>query len=260
MTEARYLRRQRRRTREKPRGVRGKFWIAVAATVFYPVTVVLARNRFIGLERIPAEGPALLVLNHVSHVDPIYDAVMVHRAGRLPRFLAKNTLWNVPVFPWVLDAAEQIPVYRGTADAQKALREAHRALSENKVVLIYPDGTITKDPQGWPMVPKVGVARLALQHDVPVIPVGRWGTREVFDGYNKKLRLFPRKTVTIHIGEPIDLAAQRGAPQDNQALRTVAELIMGRVRAMVGALRGEQPPEEFYSSARRPEHDEGVDA
>jgi 1-acyl-sn-glycerol-3-phosphate acyltransferase len=260
VSEARNLRRQRRRTREKARGIRGKFWIAMAAAVFYPVTFLLARTRFIGMERIPAEGPALLVLNHVSHVDPVYDAVMVHRAGRLPRFLAKNTLWNVPVFPWVLDAAEQIPVYRGTADAQKALQEAHRALGENKVVLIYPDGTITKDPQGWPMVPKVGVARLALQHDVPVIPIGRWGTREVFDGYHKKLSLFPRKTVTVHVGEPIDLAAHRADLQDNQALRKTAELIMGRVRTLVGEVRGERPPEEFFSSARKPEPDEGVDA
>lgn len=260
MSEPRSLWRQRRRTRERPRGIRGKFWIGVAAAVFYPVTLLLARNRFVGMDRIPAEGPALLVLNHVSHLDPIYDAVLVHRAARLPRFLAKNTLWNVPVFPWVLNAAEQIPVYRGTADAQKALREAHRALEENKIILIYPDGTITKDPRGWPMLPKVGVARLALEHDVPVIPIGRWGTRDVYDGYNKKFRPFPRKTVTISIGEPIDLAAERGGPRDNQSLRAVAELIMRRVRDIVGEVREQRPPEEFYSPARKPEQDEGVDA
>ena len=210
-----------------------------------------ADTRVIGLERIPPEGPVLLVLNHVSHLDPAYDAVTVHRAGRLPRFLAKNTLWDVPVLKGVLRGVEQIPVYRGTADAQKSLQDAHRALGEDKVILIYPDGTITKDPQGWPMAPKVGVARLALDHDVPVIPVARWGTREIYDGYHKKFRPLPRKQVTVNVGEPIDLSAYRDKPVDNHLLREVTELTMHRVRDLLGEIRGEQPPAEFYSPVRK---------
>jgi 1-acyl-sn-glycerol-3-phosphate acyltransferase len=259
VAEPRSLKRQRRNTRERGRGGWGRFWVALAAFVFYPLTALLSRTRVTGLERIPAEGPVLLVFNHVSHLDPVYDAVTVHRAGRLPRFLAKSTLWNVPVLKHVLRGVEQIPVYRGTADAQKSLEEAHQALGEDKVLVIYPDGTITKDPDGWPMTPRVGVARLALNHKVPVIPVARWGTREIYDGYNKKFRPLPRKQITFHIGEPIDLDGYRGRPVDNQLLREVTELTMRRVRELLAEIRGEQPPAGFYSPARKRERgDDGA--
>ncbi|MDR7300763.1 lysophospholipid acyltransferase family protein [Haloactinomyces albus] len=249
MAEPRSLRRMRRQTRERGRKGLGGFWLGLAVVVFYPLQALLARTRVIGLERLPAEGPVLLVLNHVSHLDPIYDAVTVHRAGRLPRFLAKSTLWNIPLLRSVLRGVDQIPVYRGTVDAQKSLQEAHRALEEDKVILIYPDGTITKDPSGWPMTPKVGVARLALGHDVPVIPVARWGTREIYDHYNKKFRPLPRKEVTIKFGEPIDLSAYRGLQADSRSLRAVSDLAMQRVRELLGEIRAEQPPSEFHSSA-----------
>ncbi|PKW19660.1 lysophospholipid acyltransferase family protein [Saccharopolyspora spinosa] len=256
MAEPKSLRRQRRQTSEKAQGM-GKFWLGLARGVFYPLTAVLARNEVTGLERIPAEGPALLVFNHVSHLDPIFDAVTVHRAGRVPRFLAKNTLWNVPVLKSVLVGVEQIPVYRGTADAQKSLQDAHDALQHGKTIVIYPDGTITKDPDGWPMTPKVGVARLALAHNIPVIPAARWGTRDIYDHYEKKFRPFPRKTVRIAFGEPLDLSAYRGMEHDTHALREVAHLAMTRVRDLLGEIRGEQPPAEFYSSSRKSRGDDG---
>lgn len=250
MAEPRNLRRLRRRTIERGRSGLGKLWLGLAVVVFYPLQMLLARTRIEGLDRIPARGPALLVLNHVSHLDPVYDAVTVHRAGRLPRFLAKNTLWNVPVLRGVLTGVDQIPVYRGTADAQQSLRDAHDALTRDKVILIYPDGTITKDPDGWPMTPKPGVARLALEHDIPVIPVARWGTREIYDHYEKRFRPLPRKQVTYRIGEPIDLSAYRAEGESTRVLREVTELTMTRVRELLGEIRQEDPPNEFYSGAR----------
>ena len=255
MAEPRSLRRQRKQTREKVRSGWGRFWLAVAIVLFYPISALLARTKVTGLDRLPAEGPVLLVLNHVSHLDPVYDAVTVHRAGRLPRFLAKNTLWNVPVLRSVLVNVEQIPVFRGTADASKSLEQAHKALREDKVILIYPDGTITKDPDGWPMMPKPGVARLALENDIPVVPVARWGTRDVYDHYKKKFRPFPRKQVTYKFGEPIDLSVYRDKEIDNHLLREVTDLTMRRVRELLGEVREQQPPEEFYSPARRSQND-----
>ncbi|KAA5832634.1 lysophospholipid acyltransferase family protein [Saccharopolyspora hirsuta] len=257
MAEPRSLRRQRRKTSEKARGT-GKFWLGLARAVFYPLTAALARTEVRGLHNIPADGPALVVLNHVSHLDPVFDAVTVHRAGRVPRFLAKHTLWNVPVLKNVLVGVEQIPVYRGTADAQKSLRDAHEALERGKTIVIYPDGTITKDPDGWPMTPKVGVARLALAHDIPVIPAARWGTKEIYNHYTKRFRPFPRKTVKFAFGEPLDLSAYRGMEHDGQALREVTHLAMRRVRDMLGEIRDEQPPTEFYSSARKKRDDDGA--
>ncbi|ASU78093.1 1-acyl-sn-glycerol-3-phosphate acyltransferase [Actinopolyspora erythraea] len=256
MAEPRSLRRSRSGTKERGRGVVGRIWLAIAILVFYPVKTLLARTRLVGLEHVPAEGGALLVLNHVSHLDPIYDAVSVHRAGRLPRFLAKHTLWNHPVLRGVLRGVEQIPVYRGSVNAQQSLREAHRALEQGKVVLIYPDGTITKDPDGWPMIPKLGVARLALEHDVPVVPVARWGTREIYDQYNKRFRPFPRKRVTLKFGPPVDLSAYRRGEADTRTLREVTELIMRLVRDQLAEIRGERAPTAFYSSSNRGERND----
>ncbi|MDI2028589.1 lysophospholipid acyltransferase family protein [Saccharopolyspora sp. TS4A08] len=229
----------------------GIFWLGLARWVFYPLTCLLARVRVRGVHHIPAEGGALIVLNHVSHLDPIFDAVTVHRAARVPRFMAKNSLWNVPVLKNVLVGVEQIPVYRGTADAQKSLRDAHAGLENGKVLVIYPDGTITKDPDGWPMTPKVGVARLALANDIPVIPAARYGTRELYDHYNKKFRPFPRKTVNYVFGEPLDLSAYRGGDPDVETIREVTNLVMSRVRDLLGEIREEQPPTEFYAPARK---------
>ena len=253
MVEPASLKRPRKRTKERPPTAMGRFWLRLAAIVFYPVTTLLSRVRVHGLANIPATGPALLVLNHVSHLDPLYDGVTVHRAARIPRFMAKNTLWNVPVLRNVLTGVEQIPVFRRTADARKSLEAAHDSLESGKIVIIYPDGTVTKDPEGWPMNPKAGVARLALEHDVPIVPAARWGTRDIYDHYSKKFRPLPRKTVHVRIGEPLDLGEYRNRAADPQVLREISELAMGRVRELLGEIREEEPPADFYSPARRRE-------
>ncbi|RKT57116.1 lysophospholipid acyltransferase family protein [Saccharothrix australiensis] len=226
---------------------KGGFWVGVAAAVFYPATALMARRRNEGAERIPKTGGALLVMNHVSHLDPVYDAVFTHKQGRVPHFLAKHSLWNVPVLGTVIKGARQIPVYRGTADAQQSLRAAHEALENGLVVVIYPEGTITRDPDGWPMGSRTGVARLALEHDVPVIPAARWGTRDVYDHYRKKFRPFPRKTVVTKVGEPVDLSAYRGRPQTLGLLREVTDVLMGEVKDLLADIRQEAAPDGFYS-------------
>jgi 1-acyl-sn-glycerol-3-phosphate acyltransferase len=236
----------------------------VAAAVFYPVTNLLARRVKIDAEQIPVRGPALLVMNHVSHIDPLYDAVCVRDRGRVPRFLAKNTLWNLPVVKTVLTSTGQIPVHRGTSNAQQSLKDAHRALDEGKVVVIYPEGTITRDPDGWPMHARTGVARLALDHDVPLIPVARWGTRSIYDGYNKKFRPWPRGTVTHRFGEPVDISALRDKPASNAVLREVTDLLMGRVKDLLAEIREEPAPAGFYQLSRArarstPEGSDGAD-
>jgi 1-acyl-sn-glycerol-3-phosphate acyltransferase len=225
---------------------KGGFWVAFAAVVFYPLGWLVGRGRYEGKHHIPADGGALLVANHISHLDPVYSALLVHRARRVPRFLAKHSLWAVPVLGNVLRGSGQIPVYRDTVDAQQSLRAGTRALEDGKVVVIYPEGTISRDPDGWPMLSRTGVARLALSADVPVVPAVHWGTREVLDRYNKKFRPLPRRTITVRCGEPVDLSAYRGRPVDAQILREVTDLIMTRVRDLLADVRGEQAPAEFF--------------
>ncbi|MCP2260940.1 1-acyl-sn-glycerol-3-phosphate acyltransferase [Streptoalloteichus tenebrarius] len=226
---------------------KGGFWVGVAAALFHPGTRLLARRRFEGLEKVPAEGPALLVCNHISYLDPPYTAVFVHKRGRVPRFLAKDSLWKIPVLRTILVATGQIPVRRGSVDAQQSLAAAHDALSAGRVVAIYAEGTITRDPDFWPMRSRTGVARLALEHDVPVIPVVHWGTHQVYDHYRKRLRLWPRRTVVVRAGEPVDLSEYRGRPVTNALLREVTDLLMTKVRLQLAEVRGEEPPAEFHS-------------
>lgn len=220
---------------------KGGFWVGAAAVMFYPVTY-LGRRVYRGGERIPRDGGALLVMNHVSHMDPAVDAVFVHRQQRVPRFLGKDSLVKTPVFGKIFVGAGSIPVYRGSSSAGDSLRAAHQALRDGKVVVIYPEGTITKDPNGWPKRSYTGVARLALGTDVPVIPIARWGTNQILDFYNKKIHLFPRKTITHSVGEPVDLSAYREKEPSAPVLREVTELLMDRVTELLAEIRGEQPP------------------
>jgi 1-acyl-sn-glycerol-3-phosphate acyltransferase len=192
----------------------------------------------------------LVVANHISYLDPVYSAVFVHRAGRVPRFLAKHSLWKVPVFGSIMAGSGQIPVYRDSSDAQQSLSAAFQALRDGKLVLIYPEGTITRDPAGWPMHSRTGVARLALSSDVPVVPMVHWGTQNVYDHYNKKFRPLPRKDVVVRCGPPIDLSAYRGRPVDAPLLREVTDYLMTRVRDLLAEVRGESAPVDFYRRGR----------
>lgn len=227
---------------------KGGFWVGAAAVLFYPVTYI-GKRVYTGAERIPREGPALVVMNHVSHMDPAVDAVFIHRQKRVPRFLAKDSVAKAPIFGRIFLGSGGIPVYRGSMNAGDSLRAAHQALAEGKLVVIYPEGTITRDPEGWPKRSYTGAARLALGADIPVIPVARWGTNEILDFYHKKLRLLPRKKITHAVGEPIDLSAYRGKEQTAAVLREVTELMMDEVTKLLAEVRGIQPPAKKPSVA-----------
>ncbi len=225
---------------------RGGFWIGLSAAFFYPVGWLSARPRFAGLDHIPRSGGVVVAANHISHIDPIYSGLAVHLARRVPRFLAKDSLWRVPVLGTVLRATGQIPVFRQTAEARSSLRDGIAALERGKVLVVYPEGTISRDPEHWPMHPRTGVARLALSSGAPVVPMVHWGTHEVLDGYHKRYRPVPRTTVTVRCGEPVDLSAYRGRPVDAVLLREVTDLVMGRVRDLLAEVRAEPAPAGFY--------------
>ncbi|MEQ3548945.1 lysophospholipid acyltransferase family protein [Pseudonocardia nematodicida] len=236
---------------------KGGFWVGFAVPFFYSIGLLTGRRRYQGRDHLPATGGVLLVGNHVSHLDPIHTGVFVHTSRRVPRFLAKHSLWKVPVLGRVLVGAGQIPVFRDTADAQQSLAAGTQALADGKVVIIYPEGTITRDPDGWPMRSRTGVARMALVSDAPVIPMVHWGTREVYNHYDKKFRPFPRRDIVVRAGEPVDLTAYRGRPVDSALLREVTDLIMGRVRDLLAEVRGETAPAEFHRGPGGPGRESG---
>lgn len=204
--------------------------------------------RWRGRERVP-DGGVIIATNHISYADPLVFARFVWDCGRVPRFLIKESLFKVFVAGRVLTGARQIPVSRDSTEAGESLRKAVEALERGECVCIYPEGTVTREPDFWPMVGRTGVARLALSTDVPVVPVAQWGAQHAVDVYNKRYRLLPRKTVVCSVGEPVDLSAYRGRPLTAELLREVTDVIMGAIRDQLAEVRGETPPTEFF---RRP--------
>jgi 1-acyl-sn-glycerol-3-phosphate acyltransferase len=220
--------------------------------IVQPFLYLLTERDWRGKENLPPEGGFIVAANHVSHVDPFILGHALYRMGRPPRYLAKSELWKVPVVKWILSNARQIPVHRRTTDAALALKDAIAAVEDGECLAVYPEGTTTKDPSYWPMIPKTGVARLALMTGAPVIPVGQWGAQAIY-GQDRKLHLLPRHTVHVHIGPPVDLSAYEGKPLDSETLRAATTTIMQAVRRLVGEVRGEEPPAVVYDpqAARR---------
>jgi len=234
-----------------PRSDRVEPYLRLAVSVLYPLTRLLFKVRWRGLDRIPKTGGAIVAVNHISYADPIVFGRFIWDAGRSPRFLAKASLFSAP-FPVgrVLTGAGQIPVHRGSVNAAEALQAAVDALRRGEVVLIYPEGTVTRDPDFWPMQAKTGIARLALMvPEVPVIPVGQWGAQNFLDFYRKRFRPLPRTAVSVSAGQPVDLAEFAGRPPSREVLQAMTDRIMVAVRAEVADLRGEPAPETF---TRRP--------
>jgi 1-acyl-sn-glycerol-3-phosphate acyltransferase len=225
------------------------FWYALAACILKPLTWLTMKKDWRGQEHVPAEGGVILAVNHISHVDPIAVAdYVVFGTGRIARFLAKSTLFKGknPV-GLVMRGADQIPVHRHTADASLALSAAVEALQRGECVVIYPEGTVTRDPGKWPMQAKTGIARLALLSGVPVVPVAQWGAQEILDSYRTKgLHLFPRHTMHFVAGPPVDLSAYQGKELTSDLLRAATDAVMTELRRLVEGLRQETAPAEVY--------------
>jgi 1-acyl-sn-glycerol-3-phosphate acyltransferase len=213
-------------------------WRFAWLVLYYPVSA-LVRLTYRHIERIPQQGPMIVVTNHVSHIDPFLVSKFLLDAARTPRFLAKESIFDVPVVGWGMRMMGHIPVKRGSTDARQSLAAAVAALADGGVIVLHPEGTVTRDPEGWPMVGRTGAARLAtLVPDVPVIPIAQWGVQEQIDLYKKKIKLLPRARHTISVGEPVDLSAFRDRDVNTRLLREITDTIMRRLRSDVAELRG----------------------
>ncbi len=217
-------------------------WRLFTVIVFRPLVHILVRNKWAGQENIPKTGPVIIAPNHMSYADWGTDALFFHASGRYPTFLIKASAFKVPFIGKMLYGCGQIPVNRGAADAARSLKQAEQALGEGAAVIIYPEGTATRDPDLWPMAAKSGVARLALATGAPVIPVARWGTQNVLPYGSSKLKVWPRQTVRTVAGKPVDLSEWAGKQTSARALRAATDAIMTEVTALVASLRGEEPP------------------
>ena len=236
----------------KPRRARQKRGLAFATCVAIvrPPLMALTRRNWIDGHKLPAEGGCVVVSNHISHVDPFTFAHFVYDNGRLPRFLAKSEVFDVPVGGRLVRSAGQIPVYRLTTDASHAFSAAVEAVKQGECVVVYPEGTITRDPGLWPMTGKTGAARIALSTGAPVIPVAQWGAHEILAPYGKKPRIFPRKTISMKAGDPVDLDDLRDVPITPDVLHEASERIMDAVTTLLADLREGEPPAVRFDSRR----------
>ena len=144
-----------------------------AKGVLTPIMTPWIKFTVTGEENLPTEGGFLLVPNHLSNVDPLCLCWYFMKRDTAVRFLAKKSMFSVPVFGWIIKGMGLIPVNRDS-NPSAVLAPTREALKAGEVVGIFPEGTLTRDPDQWPMEFKSGAARLALDTGVPVIPVSQW--------------------------------------------------------------------------------------
>lgn len=215
-------------------------------TVVRPLLMSLTRRSWTGAENLPRDRGFVAVSNHISHVDPFVFAHFLNDHGVVPHFLGKIEVFNLPVVGAILRGADQIPVYRETGRASDAYRAAVEAIGAGKCVAIYPEGTITRQPDLWPMRGKTGAARVALETRCPVIPVAQWGAHEVLAPYARKPSVLPRHTMRLRAGPPVDLEDLHGLPVTAEVLADATERIMAALAAQLELLRGEKAPPGRY--------------
>ncbi|MFC6082050.1 lysophospholipid acyltransferase family protein [Sphaerisporangium aureirubrum] len=196
-----------------------------------------------GRANLPRTGGVIVAANHLSWSDPLLLAHFTYDNGRWPVYLAKSGVFDIPVIGWIVRNCKQIPVFRGSTDAARSLKMAEDALREGSCVIFYPEGTITRDPELWPMAGKTGVARLALMTGMPVIPVAHWGAQELLPYGKKAPKLLPRKTFHVIAGPPVDLSKYEGLPLRGKVLKEATTDIMAAITAQLAELRGEKAPD-----------------
>ncbi len=220
--------------------------MTVAASILKPTLLAATSRTWIDGEKIPATGGCIVAINHISHVDPLLSAHFVYDHGRLPRYLAKSGLFANKALGGFLTSAGQIPVERLSRNAIGAYDAAVQAIAEGECIVIYPEGTLTRDPDLWPMKGKTGAARIALATGCPVIPVGQWGAQEVLWPYTKTPHLMPRKNIVMKAGDPVRLDDLAALPPSPESTAEATDRIMAAITALVADLRGSTPPAVRY--------------
>ncbi|MET9202612.1 lysophospholipid acyltransferase family protein [Gordonia sp. NPDC003585] len=197
-----------------------------------PLLRVLGRPRIEGLENIPDRGPAILASNHLAVMDSFFLPLMVNRRIY---FLAKSEYFTGTGLKgafqrWFFTAVGQIPIDRsGAQAAEGALISARRQLEKGELMGMYPEGT--RSPDGRLFKGKTGLARIALDTGVPVIPVAMIGTNK----FNPPGSVLPRPSkVVVKVGKPLDFARYEGMQGNRFVERAVTDEIMYELMQLTG--------------------------
>ena len=229
------------------------FW--PLAAIIVPLTGLFARIEIRGAENLPREGAYVLAPNHNSEFDPITVAVAVWRLGRAPRFMAKESLFKVPVLGAALRATGMVPVPRSSTSANQSMKAAQQIAKDGRGVIVYAEGTLTRDPDLWPMRGKTGAVRLALAGDLPLIPMAQWGVQQILPRYGKLK--FPRRShVIVEFGPAMDLSEYAGSTSPAVLTRATDDL-MARISEMLSGIRGLPAPAERWNPSQHGQNETG---
>jgi 1-acyl-sn-glycerol-3-phosphate acyltransferase len=223
--------------------------LRLVALILQPVVRFMFRVEAHGVEKLPKQGAYILTPNHATNVDALGVAYFIYvTLRRAPHFLAKEKLFTIPVIGKLLLAAGQIPVFRtGGQRNDDSMRAAYAYLEAGHSICVFPEGTLTREPNMWPMRGKTGAVRLALESGVPVYPVGHWGSEKILSRYSKKFRPGFWKKMTFLVGDEIDLSKYRKPQLPPAELYEATELVMREITKLVEQLRGEKAPEKLWN-------------
>ncbi|MGH9096635.1 MAG: 1-acyl-sn-glycerol-3-phosphate acyltransferase, partial [Acidimicrobiales bacterium] len=201
----------------------------LARLLFRPEAFPYARFDIEGVEDIPTKGPVLLAANHRSYFDVAALGLVAARLNRPVRFLAKQEIFDAPVIGSLARALGGIAVDRGSGSADP-MKQASAALRAGEVVIVLPQGTIPRGDAFFDPVlsGKTGTARLAEETGAPVVPIGLWGTEEVWARSSR----VPNMTawghppiVTVRVGTALHLDHQDAVADTEKLMAAIADLL-----------------------------------
>lgn len=184
------------------------------------------RFQVTGVENLPARGGAVLASNHVSYLDFTFVGLAARQRGRLVRFMAKKAVFDSRISGPLMRGMKHIPVDREAGAS--SFTEAVTALISGELIGIFPEATISRS---WELKTfKSGSARLAMQAQVPLIPVVVWGGQRIYT-VDKRWSLRRGRAIMVRVGEPITVTADAKAPVLQRELRARMRVMLDEVRA-----------------------------
>ena len=179
---------------------------------------IIYRRKVIGAENIPQDGPALICANHQSFIDPPLVGSSVKRPVH---YMARHDLFTVPVLGWLISRVNAFPVKRSGGGDPAAFKNIFRLLEDKEIVLLFPEGTRSRD--GYLQKPLPGAGMIIYQAKVPVIPCYVHGSREVLPRGSKFLHYHP---LLVTFGSPIDFSAYYQKEKSKDLYREMSAKIM----------------------------------
>ncbi|MBP5785695.1 MAG: 1-acyl-sn-glycerol-3-phosphate acyltransferase [Aeriscardovia sp.] len=217
-----------------------------------------------GIENVPEEGPFILANTHITQLDVLIPMGCMHNLGRYPRFMAKAEILRWPLIGRWLSALAMQPVKRRSGKTREIESDSIQSLVSGQPLAIWPEGTLTRDPDKWPMTFKLGMAEIALTaskklgYPIPLLVAVTWGAASIRNFFP-----FPRKNVILAITPPVeygDLLEGDWEEPDKETASALNRRVHKVMETLEGEIRGEKPPAagvwDYHTSSRHPLQEE----